>query len=68
MENKREFVTKQLQELIRQDCNNILVSCECDKKIPIHLAFRCLYCGQYYCQKCAEEHFGKSREDYNKVD
>ena len=41
------------------------VTCCCDKKLPIHFAFRCLYCGEYYCQKCAEVHFGKTREEHN---
>ena len=30
-------------------------------KLPIWLAYRCLYCGFYFCQSCAESHFGKSR-------
>ncbi len=35
-------------------------------KIPTWIAFRCLYCGEYFNQSGAEEHFGKSRIDYNK--
>lgn len=32
--------------------------------IPVWLAFRCLYCGEYFNQDGAEEHFGESRADY----
>ena len=33
--------------------------------IPVWLAFRCLYCGEYFNQRGAEEHFGKTRSEYN---
>lgn len=32
--------------------------------IPVWLAFRCLYCGEYFSQAGAEEHFGVKRTDY----
>ena len=38
------------------------------KKVPIWMAFRCLYCGEYFSQREAEEHFGRTREDYNSQD
>lgn len=25
---------------------------------PVIEAYRCLYCGVFYCKECAEEHFG----------
>ena len=28
--------------------------------------YRCYYCGVFFCDKCAAEHFGQSREDYNR--
>ena len=34
--------------------------------IPVWLAFRCLYCGEYFSQTAAEEHFGENRGDYYK--
>ena len=33
--------------------------------IPVWCAFRCLYCGEYFNQAGAEEHFGKTRIEYN---
>lgn len=33
-------------------------------KIPVWLSFRCLYCGEYFSQGGAEEHFGTKRADY----
>lgn len=33
--------------------------------IPVWLAFRCLYCGEYFSQAGAEEHFGTARIDYD---
>ncbi len=33
--------------------------------IPVWVAFRCLYCGEYFSQSGAEEHFGTKRAEYN---
>lgn len=41
------------------------VTCGCGLKLPLRFAYRCLYCGEFYCQSCAEAHFGKTREQYN---
>ena len=41
------------------------VVCGCGLKLPLRFAYRCLYCGEFYCQSCAEQHFGKTREQYN---
>jgi hypothetical protein len=30
----------------------------------MHNAYKCLYCGQWYCMQCAEEHFGKTITQY----
>ena len=34
-------------------------------RVPLWMAYRCLYCGEYFNQGGAEAHFGMSREDYN---
>lgn len=36
------------------------VTCSCG--LPRHFthAYRCLYCGEYFCFNCAEKHFGKT--------
>lgn len=40
------------------------VTCSCGLCMPVRFAYRCLYCGEFYCQSCAEIHFGKTREQY----
>lgn len=35
------------------------------KYIPLYAAIKCYYCGQWFCESCAAEHFGESREVYN---
>lgn len=40
------------------------VNCECGLLIPLRHMFRCLYCGCWFCQACAEVHFGKTRKEY----
>lgn len=41
------------------------IECVCGRRLPIWALYRCLYCGTWMCQSCAEHHFGKSRGEYN---
>ena len=41
-----------------------LINCECGRLTPMRHLFRCLYCGCWFCQTCAEVHFGKTRAEY----
>lgn len=59
---KRAFVRKQFEEAKGPGH----VTCGCGLRLPLRFAYRCLYCGEFYCQSCAEEHFGKTREEYFK--
>lgn len=61
-ETTAEFVAKQWQE---SKGPNPQVTCECGLTMPLRFAYRCLYCGAFFCQRCAETHFGKTREQYN---
>jgi|GEM_PF-3289080 hypothetical protein len=36
----------------------VKVRCGCNKMVRLIEAYRCLYCGVFYCKECAEEHFG----------
>ena len=36
----------------------------CGKQVSIEYAFRCLYCGFWFCRACAEVHFGMTREEH----
>ncbi len=62
---KRDFVAKQLKEarttgnVTLRDCGEIRTG-----TIPVYLAFRCLYCGEYFNQSMAEDHFGMTREQF----
>lgn len=47
-----------------QEAKTGKVTCRCGITIPLRFAFRCLYCGEYFCTSCAEEHFGMTREEY----
>ena len=40
------------------------VTCPCGRCRGITHAVRCLYCKIWYCETCAEEHFGQTREEY----
>lgn len=57
---KCSVVAGQLKEAMRGH-----VTCECGLKMPLRYAYRCVYCGEWYCQTHAEMHFGKTREQYN---
>ena len=58
---KREFVAKQTQEA--QSTGYVTV--RNNRKIPVWMAFRCLYCGEYFGQGGAEAHFGMKRSEYH---
>jgi hypothetical protein len=40
--------------------------CGCGKEVNALNSFRCVYCGQFLCVKCAEEHFGVTSEAYDR--
>ena len=58
---KQKFVAGQWRELLSEIPH---VTCWCGLKMPLRFAYRCLYCGEYYCQSCAESHFGITRAKY----
>ena len=63
---KITFVAKQFKEAMYQEGQSVQqVTCGCGLTMPLRFAFRCLYCGEFYCQPCAEDHFGKTRAQYN---
>ncbi len=62
---KRDFVAKQTKEacstgdVTLRNCGDIRTG-----TIPVWMAFRCLYCGEYFNQTMAEDHFGMTREQF----
>ena len=63
VEAKRKFVAKQTKEA-SSTCQVTLRNCGEIRTgtIPVWMAFRCLYCGEYFNQTMAEEHFGITRK------
>ena len=57
---KREWVVEQAYSA----CHTGKVPVRSGHIIPVWLAYRCLYCGEYFSQVGAEEHFGLSKIDY----
>lgn len=37
---------------------------KCGKRVSLSYAYKCLYCGYWFCATCAEVHFGKTREQF----
>lgn len=37
---------------------------KCGYRVPMSKAFKCLYCGFWFCADCAEVHFGKTRAEH----
>jgi hypothetical protein len=57
-----------IAEILRRQYKNAAehsaVYCPCGQLRAITEAFRCLYCGIYFCVDCAERHFGKTRREW----
>lgn len=43
-----------------------VVTCCCGRPRALELAYRCLYCGEWYCFNCAQDHFGMTVADWLK--
>lgn len=62
-EEKLKLMGEQVRFIMEQDkigtpIINVTIRCGCNKKVRLIMAYRCLYCGVFYCKECAEEHFG----------
>ena len=56
---ERNYADKQLrlERQFKQAMNEHKVTCLCERTVTVHTAFRCYYCGEYFCAACAEVHF-----------
>lgn len=61
IEAKRIHIASQFREATSDPP---VVTCECKRRIPLRMLFKCLYCMCYFCQACAEIHFGKTRKQF----
>lgn len=59
---KQAFVARQTRQMMHPA--RPFVRCYCQRKVPPHQAYKCLYCGEWYCQPCAEAHFGQTIAHY----
>ena len=62
-EQKFKFMGLQLSMIKEQSgwgmtADKVTVKCGCNKQVKLIYAYRCLYCGIWYCRSCAQEHFG----------
>lgn len=56
----KEHLRRQWQEA----CKHNFIICKCGQLRDLKLAFKCLYCGLWFCQHCAEIHFGQTLKEY----
>jgi hypothetical protein len=53
-----------LQEQWKQATTTNAVTCPCGQARALCKAFKCLYCGIWFCAVCAEVHFGKTVQQW----
>jgi hypothetical protein len=51
-----------LQQTQLISIRGIIVTCYCGRTINVNYAFRCFYCGLYFCRICAARHFKNNME------
>lgn len=67
--NTETIVTEQIRETFRQESQGVtvrmaLITCPCERRLALVSSYKCLYCGVWFCRRCAEEHFGKTVAEY----
>lgn len=65
-----DFARQQEMETVAQEaaCVTVrlaVITCRCGWKRSVMKMYKCLYCGEWMCEICAEAHFGKTRGQYN---
>lgn len=67
--NAQQLIYEQVKNVKEQQklgvpSENIRIRCGCLKYVNWLYMHRCLYCSVFFCKTCAEEHFGKTIEQY----
>ena len=57
----RETVKRQTKELVHILFDNAVTCGSCGRKVVLARSCRCYYCGVYFCDFCAAQHFGGAR-------
>lgn len=63
------IVARQMKETVEQNATGVTVrrgtiTCPCGRERGITQMYQCLYCKVWFCQSCAEQHFGKTVAEY----
>ncbi len=61
-----EIMTNQIRVIKKQESDEIptkftRIRCVCNNFVIWRYMYRCLYCGIWFCEACAEEHFGAKK-------
>ena len=63
---RRVALRKQLIE-VREDPERRVTCIDCGRRLSLTLAYRCLYCGFWFCPMCARIHFAAPEGIINPV-
>lgn len=55
---------KQLRAVMRLVKDETFLCAECGQEIRIFYAYRCRWCGFYFCPICADKHFGPDVSEF----
>jgi hypothetical protein len=55
---RRAIMREQLRAVSALVKDETFICAECGRKIRIFYAYRCRWCGFYFCPSCASDHFG----------
>lgn len=66
---KQHFIYLQVLQTIKQEAAGVTVRvatmrCRCGWNRSLTRMHQCLYCKEWFCELCAEQHFGKTVEQY----
>ena len=58
---KRQHIQDQLKPLMPMKTQP-KITCLCGKTVPVMYAYRCYFCGAFWCPKCAGKHFDQAKK------
>lgn len=60
---RQQLLRRQWTDAVKENC---IICPGCGYVRCLKLAYKCLYCGLWYCFGCAEKHFGKTFDEWHK--
>ena len=68
MKSYREYTEEEHQVFagvqLQQAKDKSTVPCFCGSDVSLLESYKCLYCDVWFCEACAEDHFGKTVAEY----